>query len=131
MSDVDDRLAEILEDWRRRRDEGEWRDPEEVVLEHPELAEELRARFAAMALVDRVFAESAGAPEVPDSIGDYRIVREIGRGGMGVVYEAEQGSMKRRVALKLLFPSIIGSPRAVKRFLREARTAGGRNHTNI
>jgi serine/threonine protein kinase len=58
-------------------------------------------------------------------------VREIGRGGMGVVYEAEQESLGRRVALKVLPPGGLIDPRHVKRFQREARTAGRLHHTHI
>jgi serine/threonine protein kinase len=64
-------------------------------------------------------------------LGEYRILREIGRGGMGVVYEAEQESLARRVALKVL-PELHGSsPEPVRRFQREARAAARLHHTNI
>ena len=64
-------------------------------------------------------------------LGDFRIIREIGRGGMGVVYEAEQESLGRRVAVKVL-PSIhLSSPSAVRRFRREAKAAARLHHTNI
>ncbi|MDP6505514.1 MAG: serine/threonine-protein kinase, partial [Planctomycetota bacterium] len=67
----------------------------------------------------------------PDSIGDFRIVREIGRGGMGVVYEAVQQSLGRTVALKVLPPSINLSESQIGRFHREAQSAGRLHHTNI
>ncbi|MDG3006928.1 protein kinase domain-containing protein [Paludisphaera mucosa] len=70
------------------------------------------------------------APAPPRSFGDYRIVREVGRGGMGVVYEAWQVSLGRRVALKVLSHGL-GDARRRRRFEREARSAGRLHHTNI
>src|SRR5262245_7699911 len=64
-------------------------------------------------------------------LGDFEIVREIGRGGMGVVYEAGQVSLKRRVALKVLSRGLGLTPSAVERFRREAETAAKLHHTNI
>ena len=64
-------------------------------------------------------------------IGDYRILREIGRGGMGVVYEAEQISLGRRVALKVLPRQVSGDRMVQERFRREARAAARLHHTNI
>src|SRR5262249_31147668 len=63
--------------------------------------------------------------------GDYRIRRVIGRGGMGVVYEAEQLSLGRRVALKVLPRQIVQDPKTLARFRREARSAAQLHHTNI
>ena len=70
------------------------------------------------------------ARELPDRIGDYRIIAEIGRGGMGVVYQAVQESLNRSVALKVL-PDNLPSDKARRRFQREARAAAGMHHTNI
>jgi len=64
-------------------------------------------------------------------VGDYRILREVGRGGMGIVYEAEQVSLGRRVALKVLPANLLSDPRQVRRFEREARSAAKLHHTNI
>ena len=65
------------------------------------------------------------------AIGDFRILREIGRGGMGIVYEAEQLTLGRRVALKLLPASWTRNSQARARFMHEAQTAAALNHPNI
>ena len=68
----------------------------------------------------------AGTP-----LGDFRIIREIGRGGMGVVYEAEQVSLGRRVALKVLPFAATLDPKQLQRFKNEAQAAAHLHHTNI
>ena len=68
---------------------------------------------------------------IPARLGEYEIVREIGRGGMGVVYEARHHIMERRVALKVLPRSFGERKHFLKRFMREARSAGKLHHTNI
>ncbi len=72
-----------------------------------------------------------GAVRPLATLGDFRIVREIGRGGMGVVYEAEQLSLGRRVALKVLPFAAMLDKLQVKRFKNEARAAATLDHPNI
>src|SRR4029077_15335013 len=64
-------------------------------------------------------------------LGDYRIVREVGRGGMGIVYEAEQISLGRRVALKMLPYAATMDPKHLQRFRNEAKAAASLRHEHI
>src|SRR5262249_22190975 len=66
---------------------------------------------------------AAAGPLIPERLGDYRLLREVGRGGMGIVYEAEQASLGRRVALKVLPPHVLLDRERLQRFEREARAA--------
>ncbi len=75
--------------------------------------------------------DAAAAPEVTGTLGDFSIVRVIGRGGMGIVYEAVQRSLNRRVALKVLPAAFAGDPHKLKRFLVEARAAACLRHPHI
>ena len=97
----------------------------------PELSEYLQRFPQAEPLVRQAIADSQESngsgnlrpqyDRIGDRLGDFRIVREIGRGGMGIVYAAVQTSLDRRVALKVLNPRWFQSPRDVKRFQRESR----------
>ncbi len=123
-----DRLAEEFADRLRR---GEHPSLKEYTDRYPELAAEIRELFPAMVEMER--AEAAVEPRTPAvrQVGDYSILREIGRGGMGVVYEAEQASLGRRVALKVLPIHATSDSKALERFRREARAAARLHHTNI
>ncbi len=71
-----------------------------------------------------------GGTPVPQNLGGFRIVRELGRGGMGIVYEAEDTALNRRVAIKTLLPELIETPFR-QRFDGEARAAAALRHENI
>ncbi|QEH32311.1 Serine/threonine-protein kinase PrkC [Aquisphaera giovannonii] len=89
--------------------------------------------IAVMELLDRAGREMGrpgGGPGAPDALGDFSIVRVIGRGGMGVVYEAVQRSLGRRVALKIL-PAAPDDPRKLQRFRVEAMAAACLRHPHI
>jgi eukaryotic-like serine/threonine-protein kinase len=106
---------------------------------HPDLAEELREFFAGHDQFNALTAALRGAPQatpapVPAAageLGDFRLLREIGRGGMGVVYEAVQISLHRRVALKVLPFAAAFDPRQLQRFRIEAQAAAQLHHNNI
>jgi WD40 repeat protein/serine/threonine protein kinase len=131
-------LNRLAEEFAERYRRGERPALQEYIDRHPELADAIRDLFPALAEVEQVKedrrnvpAAAAGGPLPPlQRLGDYRIVREVGRGGMGVVYEAEQISLGRRVALKVL-PHKLPDARAKRRFEREARAAAKLHHTNI
>src|SRR5262245_26086302 len=74
---------------------------------------------------------SSEEPGANARLGDFEILREIGRGGMGVVYEARQLTLNRRVALKVLATGLGLTDQAVRRFHREAEAAAKLHHTNI
>jgi tetratricopeptide (TPR) repeat protein len=108
--------------------------PDQVVYleRYPDLADALRGVFRTLDFVEATSRSlNASKLERDQRLGDYRIVREIGRGGMGVVYEAIQTSLNRRVALKVLASTAVFSDHASERFVREAATAGRLHHTNI
>src|SRR5881227_1644865 len=73
---------------------------------------------------------AAGGPEAPH-IGKYLVKRELGRGGMGAVYLAEQPGLGREVAIKELIPSAAADPIALKRFLQEAQVMARFSHPNL
>src|SRR6185437_14803664 len=100
-----------------------------LLADHPDLAAALEACLGGFEFVHR--ATGPAAPETPATLGEFRIVREIGRGGMGVVYEAEQTSLRRRVALKVLRFGAVADEEAMHRFHREAETVARLHHTNI
>ena len=105
---------------------------------HPECADQIREFFPVVQAMEQMALrrQHGRGPAVfavgtPTQLGDFRIVREIGRGGMGIVYEAEQESLSRHVAVKVLPQSSLLNPAALQRFQREARTAAKLHHTNI
>ena len=126
MNTADATLADALERYREHCQQGDPPDPDAFVGGYPAIAEELHHCLDALALL------YADRPAVPSQVvGDYRILRELGRGGMGVVYEAEQLSLGRRVALKMLPFAGVLSPRQLQRFRNEALAAAHLDHPNI
>jgi predicted Ser/Thr protein kinase len=121
-------LARVLEEYEAALEAGREPDREAILAAHPGLADQLAPALAGLAFLHRAEAQPR---QVPAQLGDFQIVGEIGRGGMGVVYEARQVSLNRRVALKVLRWGGVTDEEAMRRFQREAETIGGLHHTNI
>jgi eukaryotic-like serine/threonine-protein kinase len=136
-----DRLTEILDRYFSGLEQGVPPAREDLLTEFPALAEPLNAYLDRLdELHDAAvgFASSGGAAEeiaAPTNeekrLGDFRILHEIGRGGMGVVYEAQQISLGRRVALKVLPFAAVLDARQTARFKHEAQAAAQLDHPNI
>ena len=121
-------LVRLMEESLGKLEAGEAVDRDALITLHPELASQIDACLASLRFIHRAVQMTDG---VPARLGDFRIVREIGRGGMGVVYEAEQISLKRPVALKVLRFGGVADVEAMQRFQREAETIASLHHTNI
>ena len=137
-------VMELAEEFLDRCRKGERPPLREYIDRHPELASEIREVFPAMAMMENIaLADESLYPRSQEpgdrgqgkpalhQLGDYRIIRKIGHGGMGVVYEAEQVSLGRHVALKVLPHQALANEKTKKRFEREARAAAKLHHTNI
>src|SRR6516165_608480 len=125
-----------------RQQAGEAPDWSALAREHPDHVGRLRSLAQAVEALgelsragDSALSGVAPLPAaedvVPGVLGDFRILREVGRGGMGVVYEAEQVSLNRRVALKVLPLAATMDPRQLERFRHEARAAALLHHPHI
>jgi serine/threonine protein kinase len=154
-SQDDPRVIAALERYLALWEQGPPPDRDAFLADHPDIAAVLGPCLEGLALVQAaapgVSGDIPAAPgfqlplppgegrergsevdaHLPNTLGDFRILREIGRGGMGVVYEAEQLSLSRRVALKVLpFASML-DPRHLQRFKNEALAAAHLDHPNI
>ncbi len=118
---IEDLVATYID----RLTDGEKLDRNLVLAEQPERGLEILEYLEAFVDFGAKEDDKLGA------LGDYTLRRRIGRGGMGVVYDAWENSMDRRVALKVLPPGIAADERALQRFVREAKTAGQLSHPNI
>ncbi len=135
-------VISILEEFLTKLEAGARLSPADLAGRCPELAEPLKACLASLeflhdagvSLRDSVHPGLPAVTECPSEprrVGDFQLVREIGRGGMGVVYEAEQVSLGRRVALKVLPFAAALDARQLQRFKNEAQAAACLHHTNI
>jgi WD40 repeat protein/serine/threonine protein kinase len=138
--EADALLADLVAEVNDKLQAGEPVDLEAYAARAPGGAEELRGLLPALAMLIAVGSTPEtddpsegvkGEQAPPRELGDFRIVREVGRGGMGVVYEAEQRSLRRRVALKMLPLAAALDPRQLRRFHTEAQAAACLHHTSI
>jgi WD40 repeat protein/serine/threonine protein kinase/Flp pilus assembly protein TadD len=132
-----DLLDQLAEEFAARFRRGERPALKDYTDRYPELADEIHELFPALIKVEQVEEicqerHEAETRTLPLSqVGDYRIIRQVGHGGMGVVYEAEQISLGRRVALKVLAWQVAKDRTTLTRFRREARASARLHHTNI
>ncbi len=121
-------LVRVLDQYLADLDAGRAPSREKLLAEHPALASQLEPCLSGMEFIHRAARPTVDAPS---RLGDFEIVGEVGRGGMGVVYEAQQLSLKRKVALKVLRFGGVADRDAMERFQREAETVAQLHHTNI
>ena len=132
-------IDQLVESFVGRLRAGEQVTIESYQQQYPDLAEEIGQIFPSLQMLETCRPQEEDEPPKlsavedvpPNRLGEYRILQEIGRGGMGIVYEAEHDRMRRRVALKVLPKSMAQRSSHLARFQLEARSAGLMHHTNI
>src|SRR5687768_248336 len=146
MSDNDpstaDPFGQIADEFVEAFRQGKRPSVEEFGRRYPAHADEIRDMLPALVLMEKAKsadddsglmrqAKALAAAAPLSQLGDYQILREVGRGGMGVVYEAQQLSLGRHVAIKVLPSHAVLTPHLLSRFQNEARVAAKLHHTNI
>ena len=134
----EDQLDELLAEYLQRQEAGESVDPESLIAAHPAFAEEMREFFADQQQMQGIASPIAtpliSRRPVLDTIryfGDYELLEEIARGGMGIVYKARQASLNRIVAVKMILAGNFASETDAKRFQTEAESAANLQHPHI
>jgi len=137
-----DPLEDLVEGFLERYRCGDRPSLTEYTDRHPELADRIRDLFPALLVIEEIGSgcdPASGLPEnrtgsgnpMPQRLGDYLLLRRLGSGGMGIVYEAIQESLGRHVALKTFPAHHLDDPTRLERFRREARAAARLHHTHI
>ncbi len=140
-SAVDDpRVAVALDEYLAELQAGRRPSREEFLDRYPEIRDPLDRGLDVLEFVhSNAGTDTPQPPDLPGAdllppetiLGDYRLIREVGRGGMGVVYEAQQVSLGRRVAVKVLSGAGVLDPRRLQRFRIEAQAVAQLNHPHI
>lgn len=142
-ADRDQRIAMILSDVADAICQGELVDLEIICGENPDLADEIRRLWGALlvtdtagAIYDEGLSDEPGISRwkslsLPTTIGDYNLIEELGRGGMGVVFRARQISLDREVAIKMILRGRLANEADLQRFLAEASATARLEHPNI
>ena len=140
FSESSSQLGCVLEEYLQRLEAGEQIETQDFVAAYPEIAEELKSSIEKLQALQRIADGLDSSPaqvhaqllsSAPSRLGDFVIYRELGRGGMGVVYEAEQLSLGRKVALKTLPLSSLLNDRRIARFKNESAAAASLDHPHI
>ncbi|HEX4147878.1 MAG TPA: protein kinase, partial [Pirellulales bacterium] len=143
--DRDERLAGLLAEVTDQLRAGKEPPIDELARRHPELAGELRELWAAVLVAEQLAGSAASGAltlpaieaamqpraELPGKFGDYELLEELGRGGMGVVYKARQISLGRYVAVKMVLRGVWASAADMARFRAEAEAAARLNHPHV
>ena len=127
-------MEDLLEEISQKLARGEAVDTDAYVARYPQFSARLRRAIDGMSAMIRFRRDGnqdGPAPRDLSPLGDFRIIGEIGRGGMGVVYEAEQMTLGRRVAIKMLRTAALLDDSQLERFRNEARAAAMLDHPNI
>ena len=134
-------LDSVVEDFTLRLRSGERPAISEYKEKYPSVAEDIEELLTSVAMIEELKTQNPPTQSTLkremkeilklDRIGDYRIIRELGRGGMGIVFEAEHDSLGRRVAIKVMPNRTFDDEKYLERFRREAQAAANLHHTNI
>ena len=134
-------LDNVVEDFTMRLRNGERPAIAEYTDKYPSISEDIEELLTSVAMIEELKTQQQPSQTTLkremkeilklDRIGDYRIIRELGRGGMGIVFEAVHESLGRRVAIKVMPNRTFDDQKYLERFRREAQAAASLHHTNI